>query len=37
MTTPHPAAGLLRSLDDNPEVKEEIRQRLLTQELLAGC
>ena len=34
MTTPDPAAEFLRSLDDNPEVKEEIRQRLLTQELL---
>ena len=34
MTTPDPTAGLLRSLDDNPEFKEEIRQRLLTQELL---
>ena len=34
MTTPNAAEEFMRSLDQNPEIEQELRRRLLTQELL---
>ncbi len=34
MTTPHAAEEFMRSLDQHPEIEQELRRRLLTQELL---
>ena len=34
MTTPNAAEEFMRSLDQHPEIEQELRRRLLTQELL---
>ena len=34
ITTPHAAEEFMRSLDQHPEIEQELRRRLLTQELL---
>ena len=35
MTTPNPITEILQAMDDNPELEEALRQRILTRELLA--
>ena len=35
MTTPNPISEILEALENNPEIEEALRQRILTRELLA--
>ena len=34
MTTPNPITEILEAMDNNPELEEALRQRILTRELL---